>query len=176
VQTPHVFIAYAPRGAGLRCALAYLEDKRDAYGWFAGPRQDTSIATQFFLLEDFFTPREARYEAVEQADLHGAWSLAEQRRHELARMQELFAREWLFYRDAPQAARELEAYAEAELATGEVNLRFERLSRLSTQQPNWTYYSPSFERPVLRFLAKHWPLEYRLDFEPKPRRALRSCP
>jgi hypothetical protein len=176
MQTPHVFIAYAPRGAGLRCAVAYLATASDAYGWFTGPRHDASIAASYFLLEDFFTPRETRYEAVEQADLHGAWALDEARRHELARMQEAFAREWLFYRDDPRAAPELEAYAEAELAAGELNVRFERLSRFSTDQPNWTFYSANFERPVLKFLARHWPLEYRMDFEPAPRRVARSCP
>ena len=176
MQTPHVFIAYAPRGAGLRCAVAYLENARDAWGWFTGPRQDTSIAACYFLLEDLFTKREARYEAVDQTELHGGWSLDEARRHELAAMQEAFAREWLFYRDDPRAAAELEAYAEAELAAGELNVRFERLSKFNTQQPNWTYYTPNFERPVLKHLARHWPLEYRLDYEPKPRRAARSCP
>jgi hypothetical protein len=175
-RAPHVFIAYAPRGAGLRCALAYLEDRRDVYGWFAGPRQDASVEARYFVLEDFFTAREARYESVAQADLHSPWALREARRHELARMQEAFAGEWLFYRDAPGAAAELQAYAEAELAAGELNLRFERLSKLYTRQPNWTYYSPNFERPVLKFLAKRWPLEYRMDFEPAPRHAARSCP
>ena len=171
MQTPHVFIAYAPRGAGLRCAVAYLAGGRDAYGWFAGPRHDASIAASYFLLEDFFTNRETRYEAVEQGDLHGAWTLNEARRHELARMQEVFAREWLFHRrDVPQAAAELQAYAEAELAAGELNVRFERLAKFSTQQPNWTYYSANFERPVLKSLIKHWPLEYSMDFEPAERR------
>lgn len=51
------------------------------------------------------------------------------------------------------------------LAVGEVNLRFERLAKLSTLQPNWTYYSPACERSVIRHLAKRWPLEYRFDFE-----------
>lgn len=176
MQTPHVFIAYAPRGAGLRCAVAYLAGDRDAYGWFAGPRHDGSIAASYFLLEDCYTNRPTRYEAAEQADLHGAWSLDEARRHELARMQEVFAREWLFYRDAPQAAAGLQAYAEAELAAGELNVRFERLAKFSTQQPNWTYYSANFERPVLKSLIKHWPLEYRMDFEPAERRTARSCP
>lgn len=170
MQTPHVFIAYAPRGAGLRCAVAYLAGRRDAYGWFAGPRHDGSVAAAYFLLEDFFTNRETRYEAVDQGDLHGAWTLDEARRHELARMQEVFAREWLFHRDAPRAAAELQAYAEAELAAGELNVRFERLAKFFTQQPNWTYYSANFERPVLKSLIKHWPLEYLMDFEPAERR------
>jgi hypothetical protein len=102
---------------------------------------------------------------VDQADLHSAWALDEARRHELARMQELFVREWLVYPDDPRAAAELRSYGKAELAVGEVNLRFERIAKLSTLQPNWTYYSPRFERAVLRHLAKRWPLEYGADVE-----------
>lgn len=163
MKTPNVFIAYAPRGIGLRCALAYLAGERDVYGWYTGPRDDAQFAAVFFVIDDFYTNRPARYDAAGQAELHSHWSLDEARRHELAQIQETFAREWLVYRDDPRAAAEREAYAEAELATGEVSLRFERLAKLSTLQPNWTYYSPRFERSVLRFLAKRWPLEYRFD-------------
>lgn len=164
MKATNIFIAYTPRGAGLRCALAYLASRRDVYGWYTGLRDDTSLAAQYFLVEDFYTTRPPRYAAVDHAELHSAWPLDEARRHELARMQEAFAREWLVYRDDPRAVAQLEAYAEAELAAGEVLLPFERLARLSTLQPNWTYYSPHFERSVLRYLAKRWPLEYRPDF------------
>jgi len=166
MQTPNVFLAYAPRGSGLRGAVAYLASERDVYGWFAGPRHDASIAASFFLLEDFYSNRPVRYAAVDQAELRSAWPLGEARRHELAGMQEAFAREWLFYRDDPRAAAELQAYAEAELAVSELNVRFARLAKFSTLQPNWTWYSPHFEQPVLRHLAKRWPLEYRYDAEP----------
>lgn len=166
MRTPNVFIAYAPRGAGLRCALAYLGAGRDVFGWFAGPRADASGAvSQYFLVEDFYTNRPTRYHAAELADLHSAWALDETRRHEAARLQDAFAREWLFTRDDPRATAELAAYAEAELAAGELNVRFERLSRFSTLQPNWTYYSPHFERGVLRHLARRWPLDYGADLE-----------
>jgi hypothetical protein len=178
MQTPNVFLAYAPR-AGLRCALAYLASERDAYGWFTGPRHDASIASCFFLLEDFYANRMTRYEAVEQGELHSGWLLDEARRQDLARMQEAFAGEWLVYRDDARAAAELQAYAEAELAAGEVNVRFKRLAKLSRLHPVWTYYSPRFERPVLKYLATHWPLEYRLHEEAAAvprRRTARSCP
>jgi len=165
MQTPNVFLAYAPRGPALRCAVAYLSSARDVYGWFTGPRLDAGVASCFFLMEDFHANAPVRYDSVPQEDLHSAWSLDEARRHELAAMQEAFTREWLFHRDDPHAARELAAYAEAELAAGEVNVRFERLGKFSTLQPNWTYYSPRFEHPVLRHLAKRWPLEYRLHVE-----------
>lgn len=165
VKTPDIFIAYAPRGAGLRCALAYLAAERDVYGWFTGPRADGGIAAEYFVMEDFHSNRPTRYEAVETAALHSRWSLEEARRHELAQMQEAFAHEWLVYRDDPRAAAEAAAYGAAELAVGELNLRFERIAKLSTLQPNWTWYSPRFERSVLRHLAKRWSLEYRYDQE-----------
>ena len=145
MQTPHVFVAYAPLGAGLRCAVAYLAGERDVYGWFTGPDADGGIAARYFLMEDFYSNRPARYEAVEGAALHSRWSLDEARRHELAALQEAFAREWLVYRE------------------GAVDLRLDRLAGLSKLQPNWTWYSPRCERSVLRHLAKRWPLEYRFD-------------
>lgn len=163
MKTPRIFVAYAPRGAGLRCALAYLASERDVYGWFTGPREDGGLAAAFFLLESFHTNRPIRYETVDAAALHSRWSLDEARRHELAQMQDAVAHEWLVYPDDPRAAAEHAAYADAELAASEVNLRFERLARLSKLQPNWTYYSPGFERGVLRVLATRWPLEYRFD-------------
>ena len=166
MQTPNLFLAYAPRGAGLRCVVAYLASGRDVYGWYTGPCGDASIASCYFLLEDFYTGKPTRDAVVNQSDLHSDWPLDDARRHELARMQEAFAREWLLYRDDARAAAGLQAYAEAELAVGEINVRFGRLAKFSTLQPNWTYYSPRFERSVLRHLASRWPLEYRFDAEP----------
>ncbi len=165
MRNPNLFIAYAPRGAGLRCALAYLASGRDVYGWYTGPREDQSIAAQYFLIEDFYSDRPMRDAAADHAELHAPWALDEARRHELARVQEAFAREWLFYRGEADADRELALYAKAELAAGELNLRFERIGKLDKAQPNWTFYSPPFERAVLRHLAKRWPLEYRVDVQ-----------
>ncbi len=161
MRNPEIFVAYAPRGAGLRCAIAYLEGANDVYGWFIGPRDDASVTACYFLLGDFHASAPVRYEAVAPADLHSHWSLDEGRRHEAAQMQEAFAHEWLFYRDAPDAAGQLAAYGDAELASGEIGLRYERLAKLSKLQPDWTYYSHRFERSVLRHLAGRWPLEYR---------------
>lgn len=175
MRTPEIFIAYAPRGAGLRCALAYLEDEADVYGWFTGPRHDASVAACYFVLEDFHANAPTRYDAVDQTALHSRWSLAEPRRHELASVQEAFAREWLFHRGDARAAAEFSAYAEAELATGHVNLRIGRLAKLSKLQPNWTYYSPRFQRSVLRHLSGRWPLEYHADV-PERRRERAAGP
>ena len=175
MRNPEIFIAYAPRGAGLRCAIAYLERGADLYGWFIGPRDDAVVEACYFLLGDFRSNAPVRFEAVDQADLHTSWSLDEERRHELAQMQEAFAREWLFYRDAPDAAFQLGVYADAELAVGEVGLRFERLNKLSKLQPNWTYYSPRFDRSALRRLAGRWLLEYRPYRDKIPAHRMRAA-
>jgi len=157
MRDPEVFLAYAPRGPGLRCALAYLKDGRDVYGWFTGLGEDGMRASRYFLLENFYANAPTRYEATEE--LHSDWPLGEARRHELARLQEAFAHEWLAWGEDA----EVRAYDAAELAVGEVNVRFERLAKFSRLQPNWTYYSPGFERAVLNALAKRWPLDYESD-------------
>lgn len=163
MKDPEVFLAYAPRGPGLRCALFYVGEGADVYGWFTGLREDGAVASCYFLLEDFYRTAPTRYDAVHEGELHSHWSLDEARRHDLARLREAFAREWLVYPDAPEAARELAAYDEAELGVGSLLVRFERLGKFSTAQPNWTYYSAGFEGPVLRSLAKRWPLDYQPD-------------
>jgi hypothetical protein len=159
MRDPEVFLAYAPRGPGLRCAVAYLRDGRDVYGWFTGLRGDAVLTSGYFLLEGFYANAPTRYEAVDPEDLHSDWSLGEARRHELARMQEAFSHEWLSYGDEA----ETKAYDEAELGVGEVSVRYARLAKLSKLQPTWTYYSGGFERAVLNALAKRWPLDYSPD-------------
>jgi hypothetical protein len=143
VRDPEVFLAHAPRGAGLRCALVYLKGARDVYGWFTGRRDDATPASGYFLLEGFYANAPTRYE--EAQELHSDWTLDEGRRHQLARVQDAFAREWLV---AGQDA---------------ASVRPERLTHFSTLQPNWTHYSPRFERAVLNALSKRWPLDYRPD-------------
>jgi hypothetical protein len=163
VRTPRVFLRYAPR-AGLRCAVVYLAGDRDAYGWFTG-RSERGIESAYFVLEDFYTRKETRYVAVPESDLHSKWTRDEARCHELARLQETFRSEWLFYPDEVGAELQLARYAEAELAAGEVSVRFERLPRFSREQASWTCYSPGCENAVLRFLAAHWPLDDRVEEE-----------
>jgi hypothetical protein len=165
MNTPNAFLAYAPRGIGLRCAVVYLASGRDAYGWYTGPQPDLAIGSRYFLLEDFYSAGPVRHEEVDRAELHSGWSLDEPRRHELARLQEGFAREWLCYRADTWATADFEAYARAELAAGEVSVRFGRLAVFSKLQPNWIYYSRGFQHGVLRQLARSWPLEYAMDPE-----------
>ena len=160
MRNPRTFLCYAPR-AGLRCAVAYLASERDAYGWFTG-LAGGHPASAYFVLEDFYSPREPRYLAVPDAELHSRWTRDEAMTHELALLQDAFAGEWLFTRSDPAAAAEVERYAEAELAAGEVGVRYERLNRFSKDQPNWTFYSRDCEHAVLKALGKRWALDYRV--------------
>ena len=163
MDTPRIFIRYAPR-AGLACAVAYLAGDRDAYGWFTG-QAEGGVESAYFVLEDFYTRKATRYVAVPEPELHSRWTGDEARCHELARLQETFRSEWLFHPDEIGAELQLARYAEGELATGPVNVRFERLNRLSKEQASWTYYSPGCEHEVLKFLAAHWPLDCRVEEE-----------
>lgn len=172
------FLAYTPYGVGLRAAIMYLKTERDVYGWFTGPQDGQSVSA-YFLLDAFYTVSGPRFYATEGTDLYAGWTYDYAARpakrlaarqllddalcHELDRAQSAFATEWLFYRDAPGAEGDMQAYAEAELALGETNIRYHRLARLSHTHVTWTYYSPRFEHAVLTFLSRHWPLDYRED-------------
>ncbi|MGZ5036431.1 MAG: hypothetical protein ACXWG1_17775 [Usitatibacter sp.] len=164
MRNPRIFLCYAPR-AGLRCAVAYLAGDRHVHGWFTGPGETGRLESAYFMLEDHYTPLETRYTAVADGELHGKWAADETMCHELAQLQEAFSREWLFYRADPRAAPQIAQYAKAELALGDVNVRFELLDRFSKDQAAWTYYSHDFEHGVLKVLGKHWPLDYRLPSE-----------
>lgn len=165
MRNPRVFLDYAPR-AGLRCALAYIAGDRDVYGWFIGPGDDAALESAYFVLEDFYTPLETRYIEVADADLHTRWTRDEAMCHELAQLQEAFTHEWLCHGGDSRAAAERDRYARAELAAGEVNVRFQQLNRFSKLQADWTHYSHDFEHGVLECLGRHWPLDYAIVQEP----------
>jgi len=158
-QPPRVFLAYTPRGLGLRCAIACLSSGRDVYGWFTGPVRG-GRASVYFTVDDFYS-KGARYVAAPTLDPRAGWTVDAARCRELAALHDAFVTEWLFHRDDADATGELGALCHAQLATDELNVRYEKLGKFSKQHSTWTYSSPGFERPVLDYLAKRWPLEYR---------------
>ena len=161
MQTPRTFLAYAPRGPALRCAVAYIERGQDVAGWYAGNGL-SGAESAYFILDDFHTPREARLRSVPDIELHSRWTTDEGLIHDLAHLQEVFMKEWLFHRGEDGAALQLARYADAGLATGILNVRYERLARFSKEQPTWTCWSRDFERGVLVPLSRRWPLDYRM--------------
>jgi len=152
MRTPRVFIAYAPR-AGLRCAVAYLESGRDVYGWFLAP-DEGAWHGRYFVLEDYHAPVETRPMVFPEDELYSGF-LDEARSHELSRLRDLIEHEWIAWPHDPAARGDLASYASAQLAVGEVAVRYSRLGRLSKLNIPWTFYSPAFESGVLEALAPH---------------------
>jgi hypothetical protein len=177
MNTPSVFLTYAPRGAGLLCAVAWYTRDADAFGWWCGAR-GAEFSCAYFLLENFYAGGGTRLLATEGNDLYGGWTRDYTHRrppleepvpvedalcHELERLQFQFSHEWLVYADDPDAVAEAAAYREAELAGGPVLIRHRRLNKFDHDDAVWTYGSASVDRNLLDYLSRRWPLDYRQD-------------
>ena len=161
------FIAYAPRGAGLLCAIVYAELGDNVVGWFSGSRGYQTVSA-FFLLRDFYSVGETVFSATEGMDLRGGWkydyssdqpelerpvALDDELAGPLDAMQGKFAGEWLFYPDDPTAAIQIQAYQELGLPLQTVNVQAKKLNKLDQKAAVWRYYSPAFRGPVLNISA-----------------------
>lgn len=168
------FIAYAPRGVGLLCALVYAEDADDVHGWWIGP-VDGAYEPAYFLLSNYYSPRESAFYTTRGGDLYGGWvrdydarvtdldkpvAVDDELAHRLEHMQFVFAEEWLSFAGDDDAEAEANRYHDAELAHQDVNVKFHLLDRLDKDQPVWIYRSPGFDLRILKRLARNWPLQY----------------
>jgi hypothetical protein len=171
------FLAYAPRGAGLLCAAVYAESGDDVYGWFTGNR-DYQAVNAFFLLKGFFSVGETVFYSTDGMDLHGGWkydfsrskpeldrslALDEDLVQALDEMRGEFAGEWLFYQNDPNATRQIQAFEELGLPVQAVNVQAKKLDKFDQSDAVWRYYSTSFQHPVLSYLGRRWPLDYRAE-------------
>ena len=141
-MTEHeAFLAYAPRGPGLLCAVVYLTAGDAVCGWWTG-FSDYRYLPAYFKLDRFYSTQDISLFATEGSDLYGGWRYDYSRSHpaveppiqvedalahRLAQLQELFFDEWLFDRSAPHVDDELAAYAQNELAIQDVSIRHKRL-------------------------------------------------
>jgi len=173
--TPQCFIAFAPFGVGIMCAVTCFERGADVYGWWVGAR-DTEYQTAYFRLEDFYTPRETRFLATIGSDLYGGWrylysskpseldqpaAVDDDAAHELERVQDQFVTEWLFFEGDEREKEERVEYDKANFPLRAVNLRPSRLRRFDQRQPVWVHRSGAFDGGVLAYLQRYWPLDYR---------------
>jgi hypothetical protein len=171
---PHVHIAYEPRGAGVLCAAFWFAQGEHVYGWFTGARGNEHPAS-FFVLEDYYSPRDTVFYRSAQNDVNGDWFSAPARSespigrpgpvppalgHELERIQDAFAREWLFYRNDPGHEGEAAALRARELPIRALNLRSGKLTKLVTGHPVWTYSTPGADLNIVTFLGRRWALDY----------------
>jgi hypothetical protein len=175
MAVPQTYFAYAPRGAGLMCAVVYIEAGKDVYGWWIG-HQDGSFPSAFFKLGNFFSTVATSFIATEGSDLYGGWNIdystgrlklidppfpvEEDMSHELERLQDEFAAEWLFFEDAEGIKEEVDAYHSQDLPVLGVNIKSRKLNKLDKNDVVWTHWSKDFDREILDYLTARWPLEY----------------
>ena len=171
-----VFLAYAPRGAGLLCAVCYFKQDSgiDLCGWWIGFK-DHGYIPAYFTLQNFYTLEDTAFLATEGSDLYGGWRYDYSRSqpllgsplrvddalaHRLEQLQELFFREWLFDRTDPGASEELAWYAAEELAVQDLNIQHQRLNKLDRHGAVWIYRSHGLDGQVIDYLSARWPLDY----------------
>lgn len=174
MKTPQSYIAFAPFGVGVMCALVYAEHGNDVYGWWIGAR-DSEYLSAYFKLEDFFTTRPTRLYATDGTDLYGGWRFLYSERepmldkpvrvedevaHELDRLQGEFVTEWLFFDDDADVREERIEYDRANFPLRHVNLKAKRLRKFDQSEPVWIYRSGDFDLDILEFLRGAWPLDY----------------
>jgi hypothetical protein len=171
------YLACAPRGAGLLCAVCYFAFNQNIYGWYIGA-QSNSFPASYFLLEWYYSMHATAFYRSLQNDPYGDWILEfpplqqrldrpipipEDLCHEMAQMQIAFRREWLFYQDEPADRHEIDAFRQTQLPLQFVNIRAKRLNKLTRNEPVWTYGSPNLDANVIDFLRDNWPLDDRHD-------------
>ena len=174
MKEPVVYLAYTPRGAGLLCAVVLTTDESNVYGWYTGAKGNEFPAS-FFMLENFYSIRESAFYHTVADDVYDDWVIAyppletkldrpvpvpEEMCHALARMQDVFAEDWLFYADSPYAEGESKAYAQQKLPVQSVNIKNKKLNKLDKKDVVWNYASPGLDMNIIEFLRSRWPLDY----------------
>jgi len=142
-------------------AMFYVEQGRSVYGWYAGSCGG-EYPMRFFALEDFYSAGGGAFYRSREDDVYGPWvrvvdkgdtdgevpidppaPVPEPLPHELERLQDAFAREWLVLDEARPPA-----------------LRAARLGRLRKGDPVWTVSSQGCDARVLGYLKRHAGLDY----------------
>lgn len=174
MSTPQAALGYAPRGVGLAYAVVYVQKQPDVYGWWIGAR-GADMHSAYFRLEDFYTTTGTTFLASAGSDLQAGWQIDLTSGlprdidpvaveagvvQELEQVRDRFAGEWLVFPTDRDFAREEQAYREAELGHGTVNIRFRKLNKLDKQGALWRHYSKNFESVVFDYLGRRWPLDY----------------
>jgi len=175
MMQPECFIAYAPRGGGLLCAVTYIADEKDVSGWFIGLK-DYAYPAAYFRIENFFSPGAKRFYATKGSDVYGGWRFNYAKNtpeldppipvddalcHQLDQLEDVIAAEWLIFAGDKRFEVDKAAYAAEDLPAGEVVLvHHNKLVKFDRDKPVWTFYSHGFNDEVLNYMTPRWPLDY----------------
>jgi len=179
MMEPRAFLAAEPDGRGVLAAMFYFPSGSDIGGWFAGAN-GSGFAARFFWLEDFYSGNGTRTYISAADDVHGDWlavtaehgraiarkidrpsPVSEDAARELDRIQDFFAREWLFFTEDPDIDAEVAAYGRLALPVRAVNIRAKRLGRLQPASGVRVERTLDFDLHVVDYLQHRWPLDYR---------------
>ncbi|CAJ0779889.1 hypothetical protein LMG7141_00944 [Ralstonia condita] len=173
---PFAYLAFEPKGPGLMCALMVIVEGDDVYGWYTGPAKG-SFPAAFFMLERYYSTHETAFYHSVQDDVYAGWRLAyppveidagrqppvqPPMCHALEQRQDAFLAAWLFYRDDPGNADEVQWYATQHLPLGHTGIRHEQLNRFAPGDVIWSYASPGLDLNIVEFLRRRWPLDFAL--------------
>jgi hypothetical protein len=179
------FLAYAPRGAGLLCAVTYVSGEPDIVGWFVGAK-GRSYPSAYFRVEKFFSAEQKHFWATAGSDIYGGWRYDYARGdseldrteavddalcHVLDRLEDVFVAEWLVFKGDLRFDVEKAVYAREGWVTSDVLIEHRKLAKFDREGPAWTFYSHGFNDEVLRYLIAHWPLDH---YNSSPSRPARS--
>ena len=179
------FLAYAPRGAGLLCAVTYVSGEPDIVGWFVGAKGN-SYPSAYFRVENFFAAEQKRFWATAGSDIYGGWRYDYARGdseldptepvdddlcHVLDRLEDVFVAEWLVFKGDLRFDVEKAVYAREGWVTSDVLIEHRKLAKFDREGPAWTFYSHGFNDEVLRYLIARWPLDH---YNSSPSRPARS--
>lgn len=174
MTTPRIFIAFAPQGVGLLCAIVYVAQGRDLYGWWVGARNG-DYSSAYFKLENFYSAEPSPFFATKGSDIYGGWqfdyaedppeldkpvAVDEEICHQLDKLQDEFAAEWLFFRDSADSEEDEAAYRREALPMQDVNVKSKQLNKFDKSDVVWRYFSRNVEDEVIEYLALSWPLDY----------------
>ncbi|MCU0805227.1 MAG: hypothetical protein MUF79_09090 [Burkholderiales bacterium] len=176
---PRAFLAAEPEARGVLAAMFYFPSGDDVGGWLAGA-QGQGFAARFFWLEDFYRGEGTRTYLSAGDDVQGEWlavsvehgravarsidpplPVSEEAARELDRIQDFFAREWLFFAEDPDAAAEVSAYGLLGFPVRALNIRAKRLGRLRPADGARIERTLDFDLQVIDYLQQRWPLDYR---------------
>lgn len=173
MTTPQTYIAFTPRGAGLLCAVTYIEIDNHVFGWWIG-YHDAAFPSAFFKLENFFSLEDPAFYATEGLDIYEGWkfnyslsepklemaiSIEEDLCHQLNQLQNAFIAEWLFF-DTDEDIEETKAYHQNELPVQNVNIKYKKLNKLNQKDVIWTYASNDLSLNIIEYMVPRWPLDY----------------
>lgn len=174
MRQPFAYLAYAPRGPGLLCAVVLFNAEANVYGWYTGAA-GAAFPASFFMLEDFYSVRDTVFYRSLQDDVYSGWAIVkpegedelgrpapvpEEACHELEQIQNAFVQEWLFYADDSESQAEAEGYRRQDLPVRAVNIKSRKLNKLERHDGVWTYAMPGIDLNIIDTLKKRWSLDY----------------